>query len=87
MGICWFKININSRHLNKYSKLLKIILNIGCGMGLEVLKYKNIIKDIIKSKLIKELNIRTETIKLLELNCWWWLFWIWHQKQKQQKEK
>ena len=39
-------------------------------MGLEVLKYKNIIKDIIKSKLIKELNIRTETIKLLELNCW-----------------
>ena len=56
-------------------------------MGLEVLKYKNIIKDIIKSKLIKELNIRTETIKLLELNCWWWLFWIWHQKRKQQKEK
>ena len=55
-------------------------------MGLEALKYKNIIKDIIKSKLIKELNI-TETIKLLELTCWWWLFWIWHQKQKQQKEK
>ena len=48
----------------------KYIIGKTFGDGLEVLKYKSIIKDIIKSKLIKELNIRTETIKLLELNCW-----------------